>query len=1177
MPANSFVHLHVHTHYSLLDGATRLKPLVETAKAMDMPAVAVTDHGNLFGAIEFYNAAVAAGVKPIIGCETYMAPNDRRVKQSRMKEASYHLLLLAMNNEGYHNLLKLASIGYLEGFYYRPRIDKETLREHAAGLLCTSTCLGAEIPQALLRHDRKRAEEIAKTYLDIFGPDRFFIELQQHNMDEQRMINPELIDIADRLGVAIIATNDVHYLEHSDSEAHDVLCCISTRSLVTEENRLKFPSDQFYFKSSDEMAALFVDRPDAIANTLRVADLCNVDLQFNKRHSPVYRLPSDRGEDEYLRELVYRGAEERYDDFNKEVHERIDYELGVISSKGFSGYFLIVWDFMNYAREQGIPCGARGSGCSSVVSYCLGISEPDPLRYGLYFERFMDPDRDEMPDIDVDMCQTNRGAVIDYVRSKYGHVAQIITFGTLKAKAAVKDVARVMGMGFKEATELTNLIPAELNITIDRALEAEPELKARYNRDGETKKIIDIARKLEGLSRHAGVHAAGIVVADERLDSFLPLYKPPTEDQIVTQYDGPTVEKVGLLKFDFLGLRTLTTIERAKQLVEKSTGKPLNLDKLDLTDQRVYSLFARGETKGVFQFESDGMRDVIMRMKPNRIEDLIAANALFRPGPMQYIDAYVARKHGEAWTTAHPIMTDVLSETYGIMVYQEQVSRLVNRLGNIELKRAFRLAKAISKKKTSMIEAEREPFYSGCTANGVSRQDAEKVFEDILKFGGYAFNKAHSTGYALVAFKTAYLKAYFPVEFMAAVLTFEMSNSDKVLGCFEECKRIGITVLPPDINTSDNDFTVDTIQRDGRSQRVIRFGLGAVKGVGEKAVIAIRNARDDGGEFRSIYDFCERVDLSACNRAAMEALINCGAFDRTGAMRKALTLVLDSAIDFGQKAQKDKRTGQMGLFGEQQLADHGEPPLPVDEWNEAEMLAREKAALGFYVTRHPLAGASELITACASCSTVDLSTMGEGSEVVLGGMVSSMRAILTKAGKKMGIVKLEDLKGSIEGIVFPNSLDKLRPMLTPDSIVFLCGQVDRKREDPCLRVSDVIPAAAAPAVLSQSICLIVPNVGDPEPLLSKLAALFTEHRGDKEIYLQIRSPDDMLITLRCDQQHRVGFSADFARKAIQILGPNSVKLFGRSRTPIPFQIPNTDVPSPRVSEAAPTAAEPAGV
>ena len=1152
MSEGQFVHLHLHTHYSLLDGATRIKALMQRVKELQMPAVAITDHGNLFGAIEFYRAAVAAGVKPIVGCETYIAPGDRRARDGRgMKDTSNHLLLLAMDRTGYQNLLRLASIAFREGFYYRPRIDLEVLAELNEGLICSSACLSGAISRALLNRDRQAAEAIAQSYLKIFGPERFFIEIQDQGIAEQRTITPELIDLAERLGVAVIATNDVHYLEAGDVEAHDALCCISTGKLVSDEDRFKFPNGEFYLKSPEQMAELFPDYPDAVANTLRVADMCDLELDFSKRYAPAYQVPEATTPEDELRRLVYEGAKRKYGQITDELTERIDYELSVISGKGFSSYFLIVWDFMDYARRQGIPCGARGSGCSSVVSYCLDISAPDPLCYGLYFERFMDPDRDEMPDIDVDICQNGRSRVIEYVRQKYGYVAQIITFNTLKARAAVKDVARVMGMGFDDANQLTQLIPNELKMTIDKALSQEPDLKARYDTEPEVQRVVDIARRLEGLARNAGVHAAGVVVADRPLENFVPLYKPPGEDQICTQYEGTTVEKVGLLKMDFLGLRTLTTLERARQLAKRTTGTEVDLAKLDLTDQKVYGLFVRGETKGIFQFESGGMRDVIMRMRPNRIEDLIAANALYRPGPMRYIDSYISRKHGERWTTAHPIMTEVLQETFGIMVYQEQVSRMVNRLGGIELKRAFRLAKAISKKNTAMIDAERQPFLEGCEKNGVDQTAADKIFDDILEFGGYAFNKAHSTGYALVAFQTAYMKVYYPVEFMAALMTFERTNTDKIMEYFDECRRMGITVLPPDVNTSENDFTVDTTVEGGLA---IRFGLGAIKGIGERAVDAIVSQREDGGPFESLFDFCERVDSSAVNRAALEALINCGAFDRTGAMRKALIDVLDAAIDAGAQVQKDRREGQMALFGE----DGGGTPsakLSTDEWSEAEMLAREKAALGFYVTAHPLTSSAPLLAACSTASTVRLKSFNDGDEVILGGMISQFRTRITKGGRrpgaKLGIVTLEDLEGSIEGIIFPDNLDEWRPIAKPDALVFLRGEVDRRREEPSLRIREVVPADDAWRHFTEYVVLSLDErTADPKVLDSVLDIL-RKHSGTRPVYLEIPANDGYVATLACDAELRVEINESFVAEAGALLGPDAVSLRTLQRRAIP--------------------------
>ena len=1156
MDSSRFVHLHVHTHFSLLDGATRIDDLVRRVKEMGMPAVAITDHGNLFGVIEFHEAAARVGVKPILGCEVYMAPGDRRARDAGgMKDASHHLLLLAQNRTGYHNLLKLCSTAYRDGFYYRPRIDREVLAELADGLLCTSTCLGGEIPQALLHENRQQARQIAEKYLRIFGPDRFFIELQNHGMAEQKMLNPELADLARQLGVGTVATNDVHYLEHEDVEAHDVLCCISTGKLLSDQKRLRFETDQLYLKSPREMQELFGEFPEAVSNTLRIAEMCELELDFTKRHAPVYKLPPGRSDADFLRDAVYEGAQKRYAQLTDEVRERITFELNVIAGKGFASYFLIVWDFMNYARSQGIPCCARGSGCSSVVSYCLGISAPDPLRYGLCFERFMDPDRDEMPDIDVDMCEVGRARVIEYVRQKYGHVAQIITFGTLKARAAVKDVCRVLGVGFDEANRLTRLIPAEPKMTIDKALSLEPELKSRYEGEETVRRVIDVSRRIEGLARHAGVHAAGIVVADQPLDTLLPLYKPPGKEQTVTQFDGPTVEKVGLLKMDILGLRTLTTIERARQLVKNGKGIDIDLERLDLADPRVYELFARGQTKGVFQFESGGMVDVLLKMRPTRIEDLIAANALFRPGPMAYIDAYVARKHGEAWTTPHPIMTEVLQETYGVLVYQEQVSRLVNRLGGIELKRAFRLAKAISKKKKKMIEAEREPFLAGAEANGVRRATADEIFNDIVKFGEYAFNKAHSTGYALIAFQTAHIKVYYPLEFMAALMTFEMSDTDKVVEYVDECRRMGITVLPPDINRSATDFAVSS----EAAAPSIRFGLAAIKGIGEKATDAIVRERSARGVYRSLFDFCERVDHTSVNRAAVEATINCGAFDSTGAMRKALVNTLEAALQFGAAAQRDKAAGQLSFFGDLVPdAAAPEPALSTEEWSEAEMLAREKAALGFYITKHPLASYSDLVEACATATTAELAGCGANARVVIGGVVTGLRTLITRNSRKpgkMAVVTIEDFTGKVESLIFGEELERYQRFLTPDAVVFLRGTVDHRREKPSVRVEEVIPAAEAPFALTESLVLSLSPADTPGGVLDRLIELLRAEHGNgpaKPVYLDIGTGDHLVATVDCGRGLRVRCTPRFARQLCDLLGVERVTLLTGGMKRIPF-------------------------
>jgi len=1176
-PPQDFVHLHVHTEYSLLDGACRVKDLVDACRRMGMSAVAVTDHGNLFGAIEFYTAAKAAGVKPIIGCEVYMAPGDRRDREARgLAEASYHLLLLAQNLTGYRNLVRLATIGYLEGFYYKPRIDKETLREFSAGLICTSTCLGGEIPTALCRHDVAAARAAAEEYLAIFGPDRFFLELQDHGLPQQREINPELVALARRLGVGVIATNDVHYLTHGDVEAHDVLCCISTRSRVQDDKRFRFESDQFYLKSPAEMAAALGQFPEALANTLRVADLCDLELDFSRRYAPKFTPPENKTADEYLRELVYAGAARRYGEVTAELRVRIDYELEVIATKGFSSYFLIVWDVVRYAHENDIPAVARGSGCSTVVGYCLGISAVDPLRYGLYFERFMDPERDEMPDIDVDVCQDRRGEVIEYVRQKYGHVAQIITFGRLKARAAIRDICRALDVPLAEADRVAKLVPEELKMTIDKALEREPELRRLYEEQPTIRKVLDIGRRLEGLARHASVHAAGIVIADVPLDTLIPLHKPPDSRDVTTQFEGPTVEKVGLLKMDLLGLRTLSQIHLAKKLIEKHHGVTIDLEKLDLTDQRVYALLARGETRGVFQFESGGMRDVLMKMKPNRIEDLIAANALFRPGPMEYIDDYIARKHARrTWSAPHPIITDVLAETYGIMVYQEQVSRLVHRLGNVPLRRAFRLAKAISKKKTSMIEAEREPFLQGAVANGLARPVAEQIFEDILKFGGYAFNKAHSAGYALVAFQTAWLKTYYPVEFMAALLTYESGNAEKVAEYIDECRRMGIQVLPPDVNESDEAFTVVYPRRAAQpavlasagpsARRVtaaptdraapagyICFGLAAISGVGHKAVQAILDARRQGGRFRDIYDFCERVDLAAVNRATLEALIKAGAFDSTGAMRRALMNVLEKAMELGQEAQRDRRAGQLSMFGEFGASVAPQPPpIGTEEWSDAEMLAYEKATLGFYITKHPLTQYEELLRRFSTCDTAGLAQLPDGTQVVLGGLVSRVRSVPIRAGrsagKKLVIATIEDFAGSVDALVFPDEHAVSLPVLKPDAIVFVEGAVDRRREEPSIRTARVVPVDQARREYAREVVIRLRSGPAAEQTLPRLRDLCRKHSGPCPVYFEIALPDGAVALVRGRADAQVQPVDEFLAAVGRLAGVEAVACSGRVR------------------------------
>lgn len=1187
-PAKPFVHLHVHSMYSLLDGACRIGDMVGRAKELEQPALAITDHGTLFGAVDFYSKASAAGVKPIVGIEAYMAPGDRRDKTaSGSKDGGFHLLLLAQNHQGYRNLLKLGSIAYTEGFYYKPRIDKETLKAHSEGLIATSACLGGEIPGALMKDNRKLAKEIAEVYLDIFGPDRFFIELQKH-ITEQDQVNPELIDLAGRLGIGTVATNDVHFLLEDDHAPHDALCCISTGKLVSDESRMRYPT-QLYLKSTQEMYAA-MEHPkwvEACENTARIADMCELELDFNANFAPVVKIettqaaataPTDANAvesehppgstewfkdycaqfqllpfdelndkaitadelkeqcDKALYELTEAGAIWRYgpDGITDEIRARMERELKILADKSISAYFLIVWDFVNEARRRGIPCNARGSGVGTMVGFCLGLSNACPVKYGLLFERFTDPDRSEYPDIDIDICQDGRQEIIEYVREKYGHVAQIITFGTLKARAAIRDVGRVLNISLADVDKVCKLVGDGLGTTLDKALAQEPDLRALYDESPQHREMIDTARRLEGLARHAGVHAAGVIVATQPLDNICPLYKPPGTEQIVTQWDGPTCEKVGLLKMDFLGLRTLSIIERAKALTKKSLPKdviretvrsgstghlseqssaesgaavddpawdPLDLERLKYDDQKVLDLFRRGETAGVFQFESGGMRNLLMSMKPDRLEDLIAANALYRPGPMELIPNYNDRKHGrEQVPKVHEIVDRLTAETYGIMVYQEQVMQVLNELGNIPLRQAYSIIKAISKKKEKVINAARADFVAGAKEKGVDEKQSGDLFDLILKFAGYGFNKSHSTGYAIVAYQTAYLKTYFPVQYMAALLTYESVSTEKVVEYIDECKRVmhpggtrGIEVKPPEINLSDIGFTVvfEPGEKRDADHGHIRFGMSAVKGVGEKAIRAIIEERDKNGPFKNLYDFCERVPLGAVNRSTIDALIKCGAFDELHGQdkRAAMIQALDGAIQAGQRAASDRSSGQMNFFGG--AADDGdasssaavEVTLPkVEPWSTNDQLKHEKDVLGFYVSNHPLNQHREDLAKYSTCNIEDIKQLAADVQLIVGGILTRVRPVLVKkgrsAGSKMAMLTIDDGKHSIDAVTFSDTYATCYHHLQPDKVVFLKGKVDRRREEPSIVVDTVIPIEEAPAALTQGVKIVV---HDPSP------------------------------------------------------------------------------------------------
>jgi DNA polymerase-3 subunit alpha len=1154
-----FTHLHLHSQYSLLDGAITFERLLARCKKLGMDSVAVTDHGNLFGAIEFYIKAQAAEIKPIIGIEAYVAPGSRfdRTKTS-ISDAAYHLILLAENLAGYRNLLKLASAGYLDGFYYRPRIDKEILAECHEGLICTTGCLKGEVTAAMAGGDKKAGRQAAESYLKIFGPERFFIELQSHQGDDPR-VREGLIELAEEMGIGLVATNDVHFLEADDHEAHNCLCSISTGKRADDPDRMIYPPD-VYLKSSAEMRELFPEASQACDNTLAIAERCNVELDLKTQHAPRFRPPDGSTPEDYLTALCRAGAEKRYDTITPPVQERLDRELGVIESKGFASYFLIVWDFCNYARSQHIPLGARGSGVGTLVGYCLGLCDVDPIRYDLLFERFMDPARNEMPDIDIDMCQVHRQEIIEYVRQKYGHVAQIITYGTMKAKAVIRDICRVLGVPLVEADRLAKLVPFSLDMTLDKALDTEPELKQAYDTNELTRKVIDIGRKLEGLARHASVHAAGVVIADEPLTNFVPLYKAPNSDDIITQYEGPMVEKVGLLKMDFLGLKTLSVLERARTLVRDRHGIDIDLEQLDLHDAKTFEIFSGGRTKGVFQFESGGMQDLLMKMRPDRIEDLIAANALYRPGPMILIPDYIDRKHGAKWSLPHRIMTEVLQETYGIMCYQEQVMQVCNRLGDIPLRDAYTLIKAISKKKASIIAKEKERFLAGCVGKGMTRGEAEQIFELIERFAGYGFNKSHSTRYAFIAYQTAYMKAHWPVEFMAALLTYEMGDTDKIVEYIAECREMGTEVMAPDINDSDVHFTPLYKETGQGAKGVIRFGLAAVKGVGEKAIEQMVQARRRVGRFQSLFHFCENVDLRAVNKQVIEALIKGGAFDRLGGTRPQMLAGLERAMEVGASLQSDKSSGQMNFFGQlSQEMDYAEDhkSLPdVPPWPEMQMLTFEKEVLGFYVTSNPLSQHAEAINDYSTTNTVRLAEglsekpggNGNGSsekQVIIGGMITKIRYNLTKtgrnAGSKMAVFALEDLQGQVEVVLFPDTLSEFAPLLVEDSIVFVKGKADYRRERANVIAFELIPLDKAREKLAKGVRIRLDAREVTEEMVRQIRSICQHHKGSRPFSLVIATGRGRVYAT-ADRTLSVNPDVEFCRKMRQLVGDENFQL-----------------------------------
>ncbi len=1096
---SDYVPLHLHTEYSLLDGALKISELIELASHYRMPAVAITDHGNLFGAVEFYKKVSKAGIKPIIGCEVYVASKSRFDKEKTdASETSFHLILLAKDNNGYKNLVTLVTKAYTEGFYYKPRIDRTLLEQYSGGLIGLTSCLKGEVPYYLQRGSIDKAREIALEYKHILGPENFYIEIQNNGLAEQEKVNVKLVELAKELHIGLVATNDCHYLKKEDARAHDILLCIQTGKTVADESRLKFSSDGFYFKSPDEMKAYFKELPDAILNTRAIAEKCNVDFKLGTTLLPSYTTESDISPDALLEQKARAGMLEKFGSQPSEIYmERLKREISIIKKMGYSSYFLIVWDFISHARKKGIPVGpGRGSAAGSLVSYCLDITELDPLKYGLLFERFLNPERISMPDIDVDFCKDRRAEVISYVSEKYGtdHVAQIITFGTMAAKAAIRDVGRALDLPYADVDKIAKLVPNTLNITIDDALHAEPQLKGLYDNNQKVKELLDIAKRLEGLCRHASTHAAGVVISPRPLTDYTPLYKNTSDGSITTQFDMGAVESIGLLKFDFLGLKTLTLLEKALLYI-KNSGSELSLKNIPLDDSKTYELLCSGQTTGVFQLESSGMRDILLRMRPARFEDLIALVALYRPGPMAWIDDFIKRKNKEAKVPyAMPQLKEILDETYGIIIYQEQVMLIANKIANFSMGQADILRKAMGKKQPEEMERLKEAFIKGAVANKIPEKKAKELFEKMEPFAMYGFNKSHSAAYAYIAYQTAYLKAHYPVEFMAATLSTEMDNTDKIVHFIAECRNMSIQILPPDINLSGREFKVI-----GNS---IRFGLEAVKGVGSAAIESILETKDKNGPFLSMEDFLKRVDTRKVNKKVLENLIKAGAFDSLGMTRaSAMSFIHDSL-----NGTHSRNAGQQSIFGSQEETEI------IKEWDEMETLTYEKESLGFYITGHPLMKYREKLSALHIKRTSEIEALGDREEVRVAGVISAIKKFQKRGtSETMAYFTLEDELGNIEAIVFPELYRNSLELLKKDMPIIVKGIVDRTEKGTKLISNEIakIESLLSKNGLKCEISIKYPVANSLN--LQDLRQMLSGNSGSCPLYLRIELQDSQVF------------------------------------------------------------------
>ncbi len=1144
----SFVHLHLHTKYSMLDGACRIDDVMEKALADGSPAVAITDHGVMYGMVDFYKTARDRGIKPILGCEMYVARGSRFDRNADGSQGGDHLVLLAADEAGYYNLIKLATAAQLEGFYYKPRIDREILQRHGKGLIGLSACLKGEVAQHIVAGDEAAARTAAGEYSEILGADNFFLEIQDHGIPEQKTVIDGMVRLAQQTGLPLVATNDVHYLEKEHAAAHDALLCLQTQTVLSNPKRMRYASPEFYMKTPAEMAALFGEIPEALRNTLRISERCNAEIRFGEPHFPVFQAPDGMDQKSYLTKLCREGVTRCYgiqdmdqprNDQEREVADRLKYEMSVIETTGFINYFIVVWDFIRYARSRNIPVGpGRGSGAGSLMAYVLGITGIDPLRYGLIFERFLNPERVSPPDFDVDFCQSRRGEVIEYVKQKYGaeNTAQIITFGTMGARLVIRDVGRVMEVPYKDCDRLSKMIPDDPKITLRDALKDSPELAETYRKDPVCRRIIDTSMVLEGLCRNQSTHAAGVVIGEKPLDEIIPLALDKHNDGVVTQYPMEPLGEIGLLKMDFLGLKTLTVIQAAVDLVAQRTGETKKPEAFPVDDPVTYELLNRGDTVGVFQLESTGMRELVRRVGIDRIEDLIAMIALYRPGPMNMLDEYVARKTGKKEVVYdHPLLEPILQETYGVMLYQEQVQKAANVLAGYSLGQGDILRRAMGKKKPEEMEKQREIFVQGCAkVNKIPAAKAEKIFDTLVKFAGYGFNKSHSAAYAIIAYWTAYLKAHAPAEFMAALLSSEMGNADKLPVFIQESREMQLEVLGPDVNESDVRFKP--------LEGAVRFGLAGIKGVGVGVAERIVQERRENGSYAGLLDFCTRLGGQVVNRKTLESLVRAGAFDNTGVHRARLFHGIDAALSRGSAAARDRRSGQGSLFGDVNdvTTDAADEFPDVEPWSQSDLLRQEKELLGAYMSGHPLTQHADLLQRYRLSTIASLKDLPDRQITRICGIVSSLAVKVTRHKQTMAVMQIEDMDGSVEVVAFPEEFQRYRSAIAKDVPVLVCGEVSTRDGSPKVTVQELYPLQDAPRHFAERMGIHLTAQTANTQTLGKIRALLEQYPGSTPVVLCVSLPTSEKIFIEADRSLKVTAAETLLADLKEVLGENGV-------------------------------------